>query len=323
MSDGASPAREDAVLWRSPTCAREWLRAAWRAWSRSIVAVLGVGVGIAVGSGYTMTYYLQQSDPVSQTVEPASDLVAYGLATLFLVILVGAPALAMTLIGALFVPRLTLTANEFRAAPRFPWRRLTIVPRTEIRSVEIFEGGGAIVLRGDTGEILRARQIERPAAFAETLAVPTVAWPAREPSRPAVWLGAGAGVTVLVSWFVAMAAYLVFLNIIGNGALGFLTVTLAALLAGTITAPPLALSLVLAAGRRFASPATLEEFTWMLRDNGPWQGFDAKGGWIHKPLSAYMRLAARIAGIVPPPPLQPELRHGMTPEMAAAIEGAT
>lgn len=325
MSRDVGPVREDELLWRSPTSAREWLRAGCWVWGSSNIALTATAVGMAIGVFYMTLMAMEASDA---GVSPLK----IGLILLAAIIFVGVAFAALCGIGSLFVLRLTLTAHEVRMAIRCPWRREKTVARSNIRSAVIYEGAGTVILLGDGGELLRTHHVTRSAAFAEGLAAPTVAWPARKPSKALERMQGGFIFACILSIFATLilcmlamvGIYRVVLDPLPDQGVHIVWAIVPIFVVAQIMAVPLALLLVLAVGRRFVSPGTLDDFVWMFRDHSQWHG-QVPSRWNLRDsfVSSCIRLAARIARIPPPPPLQPELRHGMTPEMAAVIEGVT
>lgn len=314
-----SPARDDAVLWRWPAGPWEWLGAGAWVWGKLSITLLSVALGIAVGAGTLLNAYLQYQDLAGV----GAVLMDAGLGLLIGATLVLAPAAVLYAFGFLRVPRLTLTARDIRVESCLPWRRAQTVPRSEIRAAVVYEGDGAVDLMGDGGALLRVRHVTKAAAFAEALAAPTLAWPVREPAKAVEWLTGAVAACFFVLLFVALTVALILINIIAGASIGFLPRVLGALAGGTIMAlllMPLAPIPVLAIGRRFVSPRTLDEFIARGIDLARWQG-RSPPRWIRPDIAfaAGTRFAIRILRITPPPPLQPELRHGATPELAAAL----
>ena len=104
-------------------------------------------------------------------------------------------------------PRITLTAGEVRIDAGFLRRRETTLPRSDIRSAVIYDGDGTVVLLGGEGELLRIHHVGEATTFAETLGVPTVAWPIRVGVDPAWWtfyLALWLGVAAVPMFFIAM-----------------------------------------------------------------------------------------------------------------------
>ena len=325
MSDANSAAREDEVLWQSPTGAREWLRAGWSGWTASSIALIAVAMGMGIGAFYITLMAFEASAP---GVSP----LRIGLILLAALVFLCAVLAAFCGIGCLFTSHLALTAGGVRMAVGFPRRREKTIAQSDIRSAVIHEGDGTIILRGDGGELLRARHVTRPIEFAEALGAPTVAWPARKPSK-AVERLQGA---FIFAWIPSVFAMLILcmLAMVGvyrvvfdpppDQGVHIVWAVAPIFIIAQILAVPLALTLVLAVGRRFVLSGTFDDFIWMFRDSSQWHGhIPSRWNLRDRFVAASTRIAVRIAGIVPPPPLQPELRHGMTPEMAAVIEGAT
>lgn len=311
-----SLARGDAVLWRWPAGPWEWLRAGKWVWDKASISLLSVALGIAVGTGMLFNAYLYRHDLAGV----GTVLMDAGLGVVVGATLVLAPAAVLYAFGYLRVPRLTLTARDLRVESCLPWRRAKIVPRSEIRATVIYEGDGAVVLMGNSGELLHVRHVGKAPAFAEALAAPTLAWPVRKPAKAVGWLPAAHIASICIFQFAAVIAALILINIIAGESIGYLPRMLGSLVGGTIIGVLLAPIPVLAIGRFFASSRTLDEFIASGIDLAGWQG----RSWIWPDIAfaASTRLAIRILRIAPPPPLQPELRHGATPEMAAAMLAA-
>jgi hypothetical protein len=314
-----SLAREDAILWRWPAGPWEWLRAGALLWGASKVVLLGIGLGIAIGAGITVKAYLSRNDL------PDLDAILMGAGvSLFVgITLVLAPAAVLYASGYLRVPRLTLTARAVRVEFGLPWRRVKTLPRSEIHAAVVYEGDGTVALRGETGELMRLHHVGEVAAFAEALAVPTLAWTLRKPSMAVQWLTTAQMVFMAVIPFVAAVATLVLINVVAPEWVPYLPRIfggLAGAVLGGIAAGLLAPIPVLAIGRLFVTPQTLDEFIAGLIDFARLQGRGASRiAWPDKTFAAGAHLAMRILRIDPPLPLQPELRHGATPEMAVGM----
>lgn len=311
-------AREDAVLWQWPKGAREWLRAGCWVWRSRSMLLMAVVLGIYLG-GFLLVF----SGAIM--VLGGADFAVLAASALLIVILIGVPAIMLTGFGCLMVSRLTIARDEVRLASRIPWRRVEAVARSDIRSVEIHEGDGAIALYGDAGEMLSASHVAKSADFAAVLDMPTLAWPRHRSSKVADLLlllscVAWSVLTIVAMMAVSLSAHRLYEIAIGpipQQGLHF-SVIIFVYVAGMIIATPLTLSLVTIIGRFFVPRSSLAEFILFLLHNKRWHGdTPARRSLIDRFLSASIRLATSVARIPLPPPLKPELRHGMTPEMAA------
>ena len=315
-----SLARGDAVLWRWPAGPWEWLRAGAWAWnSRWLAALLAPLIGLAL----VIVLAAGFMGGAATLREGADDaLLQTGLVLLVVIVFAGAPPALALAFGCLRVQQLTLTAGEVRMTTRFPWRREKTVPRSDIRSVVIYEGDGTVVLLAGEGELLRARHVTKAAAFAEALAAPTLAWPVRKQDKANKWLSGAEAACFIVLQFALCVVTLILISIFAGASIGFLPLVFGSMAGGTIMGVLLAPIPVLAIGRRFVSPRTLDEFIARGIELARWQG--RRWIWPDIAFAAGTRLAIRILRIAPPPPLQPELRHGATPGLAAALaaEGA-
>ena len=314
-----SLAREDAILWRWPAGPWEWLRAGTFVWGAGKVALLGIGLGIAIGSAIIVKAYVSRNDL------PDLDaiLVGAGSSVFIGTTLVLAPAAVLYAMGYRRVPRLTLTAHDVRVEFGLPWRRAKTVLRSEVHAAVVYEGDGTVALWGENGKLMRLHHVGKAAAFAEALAVPTLAWTPRKPPMAVHWLTMAQMVFIAFIPFAAAPATLVLINLVAPEWVPYaprIFGGLAGAVLGGIAAGLLAPIPVLAIGRLFASPQTVDEFIVGLIDFQRLQGRGAsRMAWPDKTFAAGARLAMRILRIDPPPPLQPELRHGATPEMAAAM----
>ena len=310
--------REDAILWRWPAGPREWLRAGTFTWGARGVALLGIALGIAIGSGITTAYLSRDDLPDLDAV-----FLGAGLSAIVGTTLVLAPAAVLYAMGYRRVPRLTLTAHDVRVEFGLPWRRAKTVLRSEVHAAVVYEGDGTVALWGENGELMRLHHVGKSAAFAAALAVPTLAWTLRKPSIAVQWLTTAQMVFIAFIPFVAAVATLVLINVVAPEWVPYLPRIfggLAGAVLGGIAAGLLAPIPVLAIGRLFVTPQTLDEFIAGLIDFARLQGRGAfRVAWPDKAFSAGARLAMRILKIDPPPPLQPELRHGATPELTAAL----
>lgn len=316
------PVREDEALWRSPTGAREWLRAGCWVWSARSMFLVALVIGIFIG-GLVLVASL------AFIVLWGNDIAVASISVLLVTVMIGAPAALLTGFGCLMVPQLTITRDEIRLVRYAPWRREKAVAKSEIRSAIIHEGDGAVTLLGDAGVLLFAHHMAKSSDFIEKLNVPAIAWFRHKSSKVAEFLFVLSALVwsvlaMLAAMLISLSAQQLYEFAIGpvpwanlpGWGVAFIYV------AGMIIATPLTLILALIVGRLFISSSSQAEFILFLRDNDRWHGHTPKRwGLVGRFVSSCIRLAIRIARIPPPPPLKPELRHGMTTEMAAAIEG--
>lgn len=304
--------RDDTVLWCWPAGRWEWHRAGAWVWGRWSVAMLGTGLGIAVGAGMMTNAYLLREDTAS------AGAMLFGASTGLLIgaVLVLAPASILYAMGCLFVPRLVLTGQDIRVESHVPWRRSRTVPRSEVLATVIYEGDGTVVLVNNSGSMLRVRHVRKAAAFAEALGAPALAWPVRKQNKTSEILTGAEMACFFTLTFAGCVAALILVNIVAPQWFGYFLRVCIALVTGPVLGIFLATTPVLAIGRHFVTRESLDEFLRWNLDRARWLGRKSAGWDI---FATGTRIAIRILRITPPPPLEPELRHGATLGLAAAL----
>lgn len=261
-------ARDDAVLWRWPAGPWEWLRAGAWVWGAGAITLVSIFVGASAGMAFLVGNYLRQQ----YLAEAGTVLIQGGLVLLVGLAFTSVPVALLFAYGYIRVPRLTLTARDFRVESRLPWRRAKTVPRSEIRAAVVYEGDGVVFLMGDGRELLHVRHVGTATAFADALAAPTLTWPVRKPAKAVEWLTTAHMASVGLLPLVAMAVTLILINMIVGGSIGYFPRVLGSLVGGTIMGGLLAPVPVLAIGRHFVSTRTLDDFVARGIDLVRWQG---------------------------------------------------
>jgi hypothetical protein len=236
------------------------------------------------------------------------------------------------------VSRVAVTDGEIRHAIGYPWPRYQTVRRSDVRAAVVHEGDGTVVLLGEAGALLRTRHMAGAAAFAEALGAPTVAWPVRVGGDPGLWsiyLALWTAVAIVPAFFLAvypgallgaglLKTYIAGFSGSDIGPLAIILVTMPVVLLTFGLAMAMALFLGVAAGRFLFKLETLHGFIRAMCRTPHWDGFapPPRPGRRRRPAPCYTAWCARLVGIPPPPEPRPDLRHGATPEMAAAVLAA-